>query len=1608
MDNVIYIREFDFPFCKLCSRFINDDKTDTWRHFYQTHKFGIETSKSIEGMVENARGKSKPLDKSELEVKLSYTGYGEDGKLVQNRDEVLPVIDLLPIEDGYQCSSCFYIAKNKKQASSHIKSCAGSSTIRSIRVQHLFGGNATRYFRVEDKAPEKCNWLLDRMETIERSSSGGINEESDDVSEMGSLLSVLRFDEHLKKHGIDMLVAHKLCCWDHNVEEQNMMRKAISLYVDKALAMFRRNVFIKTHNFMGSQMHLSVKDETLNRYKYKVVTLLYFMVNCLNKLGCKKGTVEQIPGIMLEKHVSLLKDLRKMKWENTLENNMISKMHELFRSLFFSSNVEETDSIPFFVSCSSIVCKGDKNDDVRFISGQELSPFLAALLHFMRCVVVQEVYGVGSKIGVEEGKTRPISVSWKNIHNAVSENRDSGASYVRYCMNICNNIRSTEMSEVRFILCNKHEKCGILDGHELSLSQLGRCVGLVQGKMKQILDKELLFGFLELLTPSFWTEVNNLSDHYSKKNESYWFGNHPANKGIIRKWRGKLIDHLHKVGFSLGEGKVDEVKARMFLDSTEEFLRHLFWLMEATGGGPARGSELRTVKVQNGPLASRHVFINNGTIFYVLTYHKGRAKMEGVGKPIARFLDEESSNILIIYLIFVKPLERVLNDMFHVGPVKPGDGNIVKMRSSEEDKHLFSSKGVRLSEWKLHSTFPECMKMVGCEMNVRQYRQYHGGAVKSLLNGFGDVDLLNTMNVTNILHEQTGHSSEIASDLYGVSECDMRKLDGLKLERYRMASNKWHKALGLQSKIQKNTRENDEENDEKTVVSVDTKCSMEETPVGFTSVPSGVWKHLLEKLNGIAVIEKKLEDLSRTVNNHNNENYEGDRGRIRERPHNYTNEMLPISSEDILKAMRIICNKEHCQFRSRLQEKSLLMVCSARDDGLFIFPTGSGKSMLFLVPSFIRRESISIVIVPLVALQTDLLRACSESNIQAVTWENRHTAGTRIVLVSVEHTTKEIYREFVLECFKRGILHAIYVEEAHLFLQWDEFRTVFSRVTEKLRPSGVLVPLYGLTATCPPKMEDKLEARLGMRSSHTVRLMEGRKNISYIVETVKEDETDIEYRVFGIIRTAVAMECNENEKKIIRIIIYCLTREECERNASGLSIFMKRARVSCYHAGMAKSDRKNSYELWKSESMEEQIYIMVATSAFGCGIDIPDVRIVFHIGVPRSIMGFIQESGRAGRDGETARSIVVDIKGLDLSGQLINCNNGQKDDDNQMEQWSLSVSEGDMFGNMRAWIASSKHSCRRWLLEEYNDGIASRMKCNERGWAPCDLCTLNGIVIDKERGTKKNEVKLEVHRSSQIQSRNSMDRKTTTTTKNEIEVIDLDGGTDPHFMEDDKGCNKESKNKSTKPGNEWKKRKNECRTPPPVKRRLILSDTTPEKVTQPSSTSSTVGSQSQQVRTSDLMEMVLNCNEICVPCSIKEGRCIRHNNGIDTQNRECYSDRCLRCASRTHVLKDCFMLKFEGRKGSCYRCSLSFHANEKLHPEGMYGNMNCPNNNALRLLTCAFEERKFRVKMDLKFPQLADIRTNEELIQWLRQTDKNGHTWYADAVKWIMSTIKTL
>ena len=317
---------------------------------------------------------------------------------------------------------------------------------------------------------------------------------------------------------------------------------------------------------------------------------------------------------------------------------------------------------------------------------------------------------------------------------------------------------------------------------------------------------------------------------------------------------------------------------------------------------------------------------------------------------------------------------------------------------------------------------------------------------------------------------------------------------------------------------------------------------------------------------------------------------------------------------------------KHDKFRS-LQKEIIDSVLSGQDT-FALMPTGGGKSICFQIPAMMN-EGICLVISPLVALMKDQVANLQKRNIKAIALTGGIRSEEMIDLLDncqfgnykfLYLSPERLQSDWILERIKSLPINLITIDEAHCVSQWGhDFRPAYLKISA-LKKHFQTVPFLALTATATPKVKEDIITELGLHDVQVFEKSFARENIAYMVFEV-EDKL---FRIEQILK-----------KNPESSIIYVRNRKSCLEISSQLNALGFKA--TYYHGGLTSKEKDKNMQLW----MHEDAQVIVATNAFGMGIDKANVKTVIHIQLPENLENYYQEAGRAGRNGEKAYAVLL-------------------------------------------------------------------------------------------------------------------------------------------------------------------------------------------------------------------------------------------------------------------------------------------------------------------------------------------------------------------------------
>jgi bloom syndrome protein len=395
----------------------------------------------------------------------------------------------------------------------------------------------------------------------------------------------------------------------------------------------------------------------------------------------------------------------------------------------------------------------------------------------------------------------------------------------------------------------------------------------------------------------------------------------------------------------------------------------------------------------------------------------------------------------------------------------------------------------------------------------------------------------------------------------------------------------------------------------------------------------------------------------------------------------------------------------------------------AGKDVFVLMPTGGGKSLCYQLPAVISSgmtRGVTVVVSPLLSLMEDQVQHLRKLHVQALYMNGECSPSQRNMIFDAfrEHRPDEFIQVLYVtpemlsnsrsvvnaleQLHQRGNLARLVIDEAHCVSQWGhDFRPDYKQLGEfRRRFDGV--PVMALTATATENVKLDVIHNLGMKGCEQYKQSFNRPNLHYHV--LKKEKGVLE-NIARLIKDNYTKQCG---------IIYCYSRKACEKTAETLRD-KHNIKAEHYHAGMDSDDKKRIQRDWQ----EGEVHVIVATIAFGMGIDKPDVRFVIHHTIPKSLEGYYQETGRAGRDGLVSGCYLYYTYG-DTNSMKRQIQDGQGSQEQKTRQFRM-LNDVVAFCDNRA-------DCRRvQVLRYFNESFAAH-DCNDT----CDNCSSKATFVEQD------------------------------------------------------------------------------------------------------------------------------------------------------------------------------------------------------------------------------------------------------------------------------------
>lgn len=779
----------------------------------------------------------------------------------------------------------------------------------------------------------------------------------------------------------------------------------------------------------------------------------------------------------------------------------------------------------------------------------------------------------------------------------------------------------------------------------------------------RIFSRDLCLGFTDVPTYA----LRELQDNWSNMLPGYSFVDDIRNAAILEghdQWlteriyrdpaRAALVFHLPSAGVPSGQEKVRSVFATQYQLAVIRFLELMLVLVHKGSGQPARRPEFLGTRWCNTGLAPRNLRLHSGHVLFVLTYHKSMHRTHASRSPV-RFLPPLVGQRLVQFLILIQSFRRVCAADTQNPPAV--------------GEYIWSDGATPWVEDRMSrtvETLSQCS--IGRRVNVKSWRQICTAIAVKKFSGMhyeADTDLPGnhddmrdeSMDTTAVtlpasFHAQTAHGSHTGNRAYGGSVNFASSLTDAGVQVYLWTSQLW--------------------------------WTLFETAFhGVGSVGSAVGRSgKRARPVSMAAAEHEATLLKRVA--------------YRVRP---PRAQRRFGREMVQTALRRLYRDPTATFRTARQQEMVELVAARHAEVVVILATGGGKSLSFMVPLFLPQSGTTVVVVPLVALKSDLVRRCYAADIQYSIWDGHTSAerygGTPLMFVAAEQAVKVPFQQFLGRLDGLGQLDRIVFDECHLILTASTYRPKMTllRQIRAFRCSVVF-----LTATLPPVMMREFQTKMLLEAPRVVRDITFRSDLHYDIHRQQRAQP---FEAYTAERVQKLLEGHFADDVAARIIVYVRLKETARTLAELIG-------CEYYYSDSGSVDEKEQVVArWRAGTYR----VIVATSAFGTGVDYAHVRMVVHHHWPRNVIDFGQEVGRAGRDGQGGTSMVVLPRDFDMISDA---------------QWAAQWHQTDTLQERVMLRYVGHNRCLGAVLSRFFDGVEHMRYCQEDR-PRCGACRALGL-----------------------------------------------------------------------------------------------------------------------------------------------------------------------------------------------------------------------------------------------------------------------------------------
>jgi hypothetical protein len=1140
----------------------------------------------------------------------------------------------LTLWDGFECLTCSQLSTSKKWMQNHNRNRHGwfwskayPEPYSKVKLQTFFKGNLRKYWKVLTQEEEnelgegegegegeeasysnhdgnsnsnsdngrnydavyspkvlskkalmeeiKEQWTYDRQtqEALQKVLAEGILKH-----ETTNWLKRTGWPDHFQDKDLDGIYASSKMPCPEDSELQRLVDIVDNLFFDrcmksiKALPLITRLWLASPHLADAHSRPFGPLQEKTSMHRY-FTYWKRFLCYCMRvmQLSCSES-LKQHNLRFTEPQTAMMQSLWKhLQDEACTEQQLQEEVLQLSAAFW----MQHLDACPFASPLWHFIgVLGIDGDDIQFKPAHLFTYILAGFVYVGRVLLVESAIPLQKRSGLRNlGKTfEEVRSLW--LCKATYSPMGYILSLLLYGKKIARETGSRLM-----ISWAREDELMYFMGKALPLNSLRILVAEMTEEAEELLWSQLMFK--EGSDNRFTIPLSKVEDDmtYTQRGKSFIHSN--GLEGKEQEMLEDLISGRRKTTFIDSTGQWKWKQIRRYNQAVDRWLELILLLCHITGGQPIRAEEMLGLRLANGISRDRNVFIVDGQVMLVSHYHKSMAHFDSP-KVIPRFLPERIGQLLVMYMVYIRPLtDRWEAQRWAMAgkPAPPSDFIWHDENGPWEGSRMSRAMAAKTS------------KHIGVRITLRDYRHIavaisrkharEKGRQKSDFDQDEDEDEANKGEQYEVADDLAASHTGQTAEHYGVTIDILKRLTADSLETFRQVSDRWHQFLGL-------TKEKEER---EKVEKVEKEREKKEQKRRYTAVSQLVVKR--PKILPLQTVPDE-QGIDRVV----------------------------------MKALQQVTRDEQAQFRTPKQEEAVRAAAAKESPLVVILPTSGGKSFVFMVPAALPGAGVTVVVAPYVELKKQLVSRCLDAGLDCIHWPQARQFCPRVVLVSAEAASSDDFLQWASDLQTRGVLDRVVIDECHLvFTAADEYRPKL-RGLVLLRQLGC--PMVFLTATLPPLQQREFEEAMLLQSPRYIRDSTHRVNIEYSVQRVQNGRGIIEVKklVEVMLKTWV---CGEKG------VIYCRSYAKCQAMAYQLKCHYYYGGDSNDPEAVSQAQRAVGFQAW----IDGETPFIVATAVLGSGINVPGIKVIIHLDPPYSLIDYSQEGGRGGRDGEQVKAIMV-------------------------------------------------------------------------------------------------------------------------------------------------------------------------------------------------------------------------------------------------------------------------------------------------------------------------------------------------------------------------------